>query len=260
MKNHLLSILSIVLSLGAMVLFSSCEKMSYSRIRNLRAEAIDATTARIEFDVTLSEEDLRSDPYFLVIFSAQGDPKELPDHTPGLLRFNAGPSGQNTMLKAGSNHMVSMAYNLPTSQKGYKGYIRVKEFKLVNEETGYHESHWSGLETVKVPKIGDPYVRDGSFEDITSTSATVRFIWAGNGQRISYLSCIYSTDRKDVENNIGTKVGQYNHDPTKMYLTDLTPGTTYYVRARAEVMDIWTGEITGIYYSKDIYSFTTLEQ
>ena len=117
-----------------------------------------------------------------------------------------------------TNSMVSRAYNLPTSLEGYKGYIRVKEMKMVTltEDDYDFETYWSGLETVKVPKIGDPYIREGSVEDITSTSATARFAWAGNGQRISYLSCIYSTDRKDIENNIGTKVSQSISDATKL--------------------------------------------
>lgn len=262
--KHLFTILCCVLLLAA----ASCKKVDEtdgSKIRNVKAEAIDATTSSVEFDLYLTEEDLtriKYEPEITVWFSAgQGDPMEMIESQIWSPRvscegwYRVAEEGE-TYPRVGKNHCSFINMNLPYSSNGYKGLIRVR-LRLLNQdsEEERYDFYWGDLCEVSIPGIGVPYVRYCDISSIDQTSAKIVYYWAGNGNYIRKEGCIFSTDRDLVERKEGTSVEQ---SYSTIVLKDLKPGTTYYFRFWCITFDVFAGQDIETVYSDEIGSFTTL--
>lgn len=265
-----LSILSVLM----LVLSTSCEKQdipSNKKIRNLKVEAIDACSAKMEFDLYLTADEAETyvqhydSPSMVMFFSSTRDPIEYDTHSPDIGELanitkwirEVADRDEYYSFKEGKNHLCYVTYSLPSSTKGYTAMVRVK---FIDEYQ--HETYWSKLEKFKMPPVGDPYARSCSVSDISSTGATAAVIWSPNGYYISDTGCILNTDKSSLERLEGLSILSTDARPYTdlTTFTDLTPGTTYYFKPWCNIYDVFNHEVVKIIYSNEIYSFKTLDE
>lgn len=246
----------------------SCEKLEEDGPVAV-LESYDADSMTLTFTVTLTEDDISAGAKIGLSVSRKGDPYTLyldyynkEKHTYIIPReeevywayFMSEPVSK--VEKVGRNTYQIVAYGFHPGNKYYvRLYVRMSNDQSKDEGP---EIIWSNLIEKEMPRPGEPYITFMEFSNVGSTSADANVEWASNGQHWTQSGYIISTSKSEVEKEEGLSVEVSNGN---YHLTGLLPSTTYYVRFWNLLYnpilssDFW---MDGMFYSPDVYSFTTL--
>ncbi len=246
--------------LSALAAFSlaSCGKEDDTDMRCTVA-VVDAQVATVGFTATLDASEIGDGARFEILSSTIGDPGN-PANMPDVGLWTASTAEENSRVdipKSGRNW-----YNGFYSKNlvpGAKYYVRIR---FVSNAGGQSVERLGPLSQFQMPDPGEPYIGASGLSDITSTSVKVHAIWMPNGQKISSIGYLISTDEKEINENKGTTVTLDSPLTYDFQYTDLEPGKMYYTKlwCQTTLPDNPTKYHVSLrFYSNKVY-FTTAKE